>query len=75
MPAFKAESAELAGTVKNTTVRLLRAVRIDVSLSSGKRLGPTAAMNLLPGEEVPVKLSATSEKFTWWTPHTERDRD
>ncbi len=66
-------SGAFEGTIKNTTERLLKGVCVRVRLSNDKELGPTKPQNLLPGEQVPVKLSAKGEKFDWWTPKSERN--
>lgn len=72
--AYHADTTEFVGTIKNTTEALAKAVRVTVRLSNGKMLGPTPQQNLLPGEEIPIKLSAKGETFETWTPHVERDK-
>ena len=39
--AYDAQSNSFSGTVKNTTDRILKRVRVEVHLSNGKELGPT----------------------------------
>ena len=59
------------GTVENTTGNTLDQVRIEVHLSSGAELGPTAPVDLAPGEVMSVNLPATPETFTGWIAHAE----
>ena len=59
------------GTVTNTTNATVSNVRVEVHLSSGIELGPTARMNLTPGQARSVELDASGQTFTWWTVHVE----
>ena len=64
-------SNSFVGTVQNTTDSTLSKVRVEVHLSNGTELGPTAPVDLSPGESADVSLAATEEPFTGWTPHAE----
>ena len=64
------------GTVKNTTNRTLRRVRVEVHLSDASRaitaeLGPTPPTDLAPGGSLPINLSAIGQSFAGWSPHVE----
>ena len=59
------------GTVENTTGAVLRRVRVEVHLSNGVELGPTAASDLAPGERRAVRLEATARRFDGWSAHAE----
>ena len=48
-------------------------VRIEVHLSNGNELGPTAPIDLAPGKKVDVGLSAEGQSFDWWKAHAEAD--
>jgi hypothetical protein len=69
--AYDAQSNSFSGTVKNTTDKILKRVRVEVHLSNGKELGPTTPADLGPGEERKVKLAATSKGFQRWSAHPE----
>ena len=64
-------SNSFMGTVENTTNNVLTRMRIEVHLSNGTELGPTAPVDMVPGEVLQVSLAATPEPFTGWTPHAE----
>ena len=68
---YDAPSNSFKGTVENTTSNVLTQVRIEVHLSNGTELGPTAPMALAPGEVVAVNLSSTAASFTGWIAHAE----
>ena len=68
---YDAQSNSFNGTVENTTDETLKRVRVEVHLSNGKELGPTTPADLLPGEKINVKLTATSKDFDGWTAHPE----
>ncbi|MEO7660625.1 MAG: FxLYD domain-containing protein [Pyrinomonadaceae bacterium] len=68
---FDEAANEFKGTVENTTKKTLKRVRIEVHLSNGKELGPTASADLGAGQKREVSLPATTAKFTWWTTHAE----
>ena len=59
------------GTVENTTGMTLEQVRVEVHLSNGVELGPTAPADLGSGEKRAVTLSATDQKFEKWSAHPE----
>ena len=69
--AYDAQSNSFNGTVENTTNRILKQVRVEVHLSSGKELGPTTPADLRPGAKRDVKLTATSKDFDGWNAHPE----
>lgn len=57
--------------MENTTDTSLKHVRVEVHLSNGVELGPTAPTDLGPGESIDVTLTATSKDFDGWTAHPE----
>ena len=59
------------GLVENTTNNVLSQVRIEVHLSNGTELGPTAPVDMAPGQVMMVKLPATAESFNGWIAHAE----
>ncbi|MDE0110677.1 MAG: hypothetical protein OXN84_00080 [Albidovulum sp.] len=59
------------GSVTNTTDAILSRVRVEVHLSTGVELGPTAPKNLLPGQSISVTLDAPGQNFAWWSAHPE----
>jgi hypothetical protein len=67
--AYDASTGAFAGTVENTTERILSDVRVEVHLSNGTELGPTRRTDLRPGQRMKVELSAIDEEFEWWTTH------
>ncbi len=69
--AYDAASNAFTGTVENTTDRTLERVRVEVHLSNGRELGPTAPGDLAPGEKRNVTLAAESKDFDAWTAHPE----
>ncbi len=69
--SFDAKSNSFIGTVENTTKKVLRKVRVEVHLSNGIELGPTAPVDLEPGEKVEVKLEASEKDFETWSTHAE----
>ncbi len=68
---YDTQSNAFKGTVENTTDETLKRVRIEVHLSNGKELGPTAPGDLAPGEKREILLAATSTNFDKWTAHPE----
>lgn len=66
-PAVKA----FTGAVVNTTNALLPQVRVEVHLSNGVELGPTAPVDLMPGQSLPVHLPAGNQPFVRWGAHPE----
>ena len=59
------------GAVENTTQQPMCAVRVEVHLSTGTELGPTARTDLAAGASMEVVLSAEGEPFDAWTAHPE----
>ena len=68
---YDAGSNAFMGTVENTTTNALGQVRVEVHLSNGTELGPTASVDMAPGQTMLVKLPATPESFTGWIAHAE----
>jgi len=69
--AYDAQSNSFNGTVENTTENTLERVRVEVHLSNGTELGPTAPGDLKPGEKRNITLKATSTGFDGWSAHPE----
>ena len=63
------------GTVENTTTETLEDVRVEVHLSNGVELGPTAPGSIAPGDSADISLSAEGEDFQTWSAHPEVGRD
>ena len=40
-------------------------------LSNGTELGPTTAVDLAPGQTLPITLASTQASFTGWVAHAE----
>lgn len=68
---YDRQSNSFKGTVKNTTRKTLKKVRVEVHLSNGIELGPTTPIDLAPGRKANVTLQATNKAFYGWTPHAE----
>ena len=68
---YDAAANAFLGEVRNVTDRVLRRVRVEVHLSNGVELGPTEPVDLAPGAARAVRLAATGQAFTGWTPHAE----
>ena len=60
-----------SGTITNTTDEIVRMVRVEVHLSNGVELGPTATADLAAGESSEVELDAGSQTFTTFGAHVE----
>ena len=69
--SYDAASNSFKGTVENTTNSVLTRVRIEVHLSNGTELGPTATVNMAPGQALAVNLPSTQASFTGWVAHAE----
>lgn len=69
--AYDAPSNAFKGTVENTTNAVLPQVRVEVHLSNGTELGPTAPADLDPGQKMNITLPSTSQSFTTWSAHPE----
>jgi hypothetical protein len=71
---FDPESNAFSGTVENTTESSLCSVRVEVHLSNGVELGPTARKDLSAHQFTQVELSTGGEAFDTWTAHPEISR-
>ena len=69
--AYDRGANAFTGTVTNTTAGTLRRVRVEVHLSNGIELGPTAPLDLAPGESAAVRLEASDRPFAAWSAHPE----
>ena len=69
--SYDQENNAFRGAVVNTTDKTLERVRVEVHLSNGRELGPTAPADLAPGEKRDVTLVATSKDFDGWSAHPE----
>ena len=69
--SYDAASNSFKGTVENTTNNVLTRVRIEVHLSNGTELGPTAPVDMAPGQVLTIDLPATAASFTGWVAHAE----
>ena len=69
--SFDAARDAFVGTVENVTQEVLCAVRVEVHLSTGTELGPTARTDLAPGESMELTLTTEGEPFDAWTAHPE----
>ena len=68
---YDAAGNSFVGAVENTTGSVLSQVRVEVHLSNGTELGPTAPVDLAPGQVLEINLPATPEAFTGWIAHAE----
>ena len=68
---YDATGSSFVGTVENASDALLTRVRVEVHLSNGVELGPTAPTDLAPGEVLEIALPAGSQPFDTWYPHAE----
>jgi len=69
--SFDPTSNAFVGTVENTTEQTLCAIRVEVHLSTGTELGPTARTDLPAGHRTEVRLPTGGEAFEAWTAHPE----
>ena len=69
--SFDPASYAFVGTVENTTERTLCAIRVEVHLSTGTELGPTARTDLPAGQTTSVRLPTEGEAFESFTAHQE----
>ena len=69
--SYDAPSNTFIGTVENVTSETLDRVRVEVHLSNGVELGPTAPTDLAPGGVIEVTLEATTQPFETWSAHPE----
>ena len=68
---YDAANNSFTGSVENTTSGVLTRVRVEVHLSNGTELGPTAEVDLAAGEALEINLPATAASFTGWIAHAE----
>ena len=68
---YDAANNSFMGSVENTTSGVLTRVRVEVHLSNGTELGPTAEVDLAAGEVLAINLPATAASFTGWIAHAE----
>lgn len=68
---YDAAAQAFAGTVTNTTAVAIANVRVEIHLSNGVELGPTARVTLNAGQTNPVQLAAAGQSFTRWSVHVE----
>ena len=64
-------TSTFVGTIKNVSNETARRARVEVHLSNGVELGPTTPIDLAPGQQVKVKLSAKDQTFEKWETHAE----
>ena len=69
--SFDSDSNAFVGTVENTTEQKLCAVRVEVHLSTGTELGPTARVDLPAGQTTNLTLPTEGEAFDNFTAHPE----
>ena len=69
--SFDPAANAFVGTVGNTTEQTLCAIRVEVHLSTGTELGPTARVDLPAGQTTAVRLPTEGESFESWTAHPE----
>lgn len=72
--SFDETQSAFTGTVENTTRATICNVRVEVHLSDGPELGPTAGLDLQPGESAPARLPSGGASFERWTAHPEASR-
>jgi len=68
---YDSHSSDFVGTTENTTDNTIQKVRVEVHLSNGIELGPTAQVDLAPDETNNVTLSASDQTFNKWSAHAE----
>ena len=69
--SYNAAANSFNGTVENTSSGTLTRVRVEIHLSNGVELGPTAPVDLAAGGTIDINLPATPQAFTGWLPHVE----
>ncbi|MCY4070388.1 MAG: hypothetical protein OXG60_03755 [Chloroflexi bacterium] len=69
--SYDAPNNQFSGTVENTTNATLTRVRVEIHLSNGLELGPTAPADLAAGQVLDIVLDAGAQTFDSWTPHAE----
>jgi len=68
---YDESSSTFIGTIKNVSNEPVKKARVEVHLSNGVELGPTTPVDLAPGQQADVKLSAENQTFTMWETHAE----
>lgn len=68
---FQSASRVFGGRIENTTGTTLRAVRVEVHLSTATEPGPTARTDLAAGRSLEAELPGVEERFDAWTAHPE----
>ena len=68
---YDQSSSTFIGTIKNVSNETAKRVRVEVHLSNKVELGPTKPVDLEPGKQASVKLSAEGQSFDWWSAHAE----
>lgn len=68
---YDESSSTFIGTIKNVSNETVKKARVEVHLSNGVELGPTTPVDLAPGQQADVKLSAENQTFTMWETHAE----
>ena len=69
--SYDAAAQAFTGTVTNTTSAAIANVRVEIHLSNGVELGPTARVTLNAGQTNPVQLAASGQSFARWSVHVE----
>lgn len=69
--SFDPDASAFVGSVENTTPVRICAIRVEVHLSTGTELGPTARVDLDPGATTSVTLPTEGEAFESFTAHPE----
>lgn len=68
---YDAPNQTFTGTLTNTTNASVDQVRVEIHLSNGVELGPTARVTLAAGQVQPVTLDARGRSFASWSIHIE----
>lgn len=68
---YDESSNSFVGTVENISEQQVRNVRVEVHLSNGVELGPTARLDLMPSQKQEVRLQAENKDFDGFTAHAE----
>lgn len=69
--AYNRPAFSFMGSVENVSDEAVEKVRVKIQLSNGTELGPSEAVNLVPGEKSGVKIDAFEQVFEWWRPQLE----
>jgi len=68
---YDKSNSSFVGRMKNISKKVVKKARVEVHLSNGVELGPTKAVNIIPGRTVRVTLAADNQSFTWYSAHAE----